>query len=318
MSPLLPEAAIFYLEEYGAEKYASVFLGEFDNPEIIWNTEMRRHLIERIALHISDFSNRLPSNVKALYQYCPIPTVDYPQLDDELFCHVYYLRHLCNKQRFPDWPIRDPVPFLRACLAAWLNEIDRKPPAMSVEQACQTLGLPFDDESIWSDASKIRRAYFKLAQKYHPDKNADGREMFEQINYAYEMLSSNSARKSLSPDIQRIVLCIQAQSIVYCRHSEELSPYKYAGYTQLIRTIELESKDDALFSSGGGVLLSAAIELCHFTLQSSALNAEQLRRDAGLEVRAFAWNVESIVFWYCLCKAVFRHFKRRSIVAYQW
>lgn len=64
----------------------------------------------------------------------------------------------------------------------------------------------------------------------------------------------------------------------------ELSPYKYAGYGQLIKTIELESKDDALFSEGGGRLLGAAVELCRYTLMSSALNAEQLRRDAGLEV----------------------------------
>lgn len=289
LSPLLPEAAIFYLEEYGAEKYAQVFLGEFDNPEIIWNTEMRRHLIERIALHVSDFSNRLPSNVKAVYQYCPIPTVDYPQLDEELFCHVYYLRHLCNKQRFPDWPIRDPVPFLRACLAAWLNEINRKAPAMSLEQACETLGLPFD-ETTWKDSSVVRRAYFKLAQKYHPDKNPEGREMFEQINCAYEMLSSSVAWASLTPDTQRIVLCLQAQSIVYSRHAEELAPYKYAGYGQLIRTIDLESKDDALFASGGGALLNAAVELCHCTLQSSALNAEQLRRDAGLEALQSAFD----------------------------
>lgn len=64
----------------------------------------------------------------------------------------------------------------------------------------------------------------------------------------------------------------------------ELSPYKYAGYGQLIKTINLESKDDALFANGGGRLLSAAIELCRYTLMSSALNAEQLRREAGLEV----------------------------------
>ncbi|VDM24192.1 unnamed protein product [Toxocara canis] len=289
LTPLLPEAAIFYLEEYGAEKYAQVFLGEFDNPEIIWNAQMRRHLIERIALHVSDFSKRLPSNVKALYQYCPIPTVDYPQLDEELFCYVYYLRHLCNKQRFPDWRIRDPVSFLRACLTAWLNEIDRKPPAMSLEKACDTLGLPFD-ESAWADTSVVRRAYFKLAQKYHPDKNPNGREMFEQINCAYEMLSSSVARASVAPQVQRIVLCVQAQSIVYSRHSDELAPYKYAGYGQLIRTIDLESKDDALFASGGGELLSAAVELCHCTLQSSALNAEQLRRDAGLEALQSAFD----------------------------
>ncbi|EJW73386.1 hypothetical protein WUBG_15705 [Wuchereria bancrofti] len=147
LSPLLPEAAILYLEEYGAEKFAQTFLGEFDNPEVIWNNEMRRHMIERIAVHISDFSVRLPSNIKALYQYCPIPAIDYPQLDGELFCHVYYLRLLCNTERFPSWPIRDPVTFLRCCLATWLDEIDKKPPAMSLEQACSVLLLPSNESA---------------------------------------------------------------------------------------------------------------------------------------------------------------------------
>lgn len=47
--------------------------------------------------------------LQALYQYCPIPLIDYPELHNELFCYVYYLRHLCDRQRFPDWEIRDPV-----------------------------------------------------------------------------------------------------------------------------------------------------------------------------------------------------------------
>uniref|UniRef100_A0A915DHU5 GYF_2 domain-containing protein n=1 Tax=Ditylenchus dipsaci TaxID=166011 RepID=A0A915DHU5_9BILA len=101
LCPILPEATIFYLEQYGAEKYAEVFLGEFENPEIIWNTEMRRYMIEKIALHVSDFSSRLSSNVKALYRYCPIPPIEYPQLEEELFCHYYYLRHLTDEQGSP-------------------------------------------------------------------------------------------------------------------------------------------------------------------------------------------------------------------------
>ncbi|KAK6010525.1 hypothetical protein OSTOST_24446 [Ostertagia ostertagi] len=109
LAPLLPAAAIFYLDEYGPDKYAEVFLGEFDNPEIIWSTQMRRHLIERIAVHVSDFSNRLTSNVKALYHTERSRLIDYPELQNELFCYVYYLRHLCDRQRFPDWEIRDPV-----------------------------------------------------------------------------------------------------------------------------------------------------------------------------------------------------------------
>ncbi|KAJ1346448.1 hypothetical protein KIN20_001228, partial [Parelaphostrongylus tenuis] len=288
LAPMLPAAAIFYLDEYGPEKYAEVFLGEFDNPEIIWSTQMRRHLIERIALHVSDFSHRLTSNVKALYQYCPIPMINYPELQNELFCYVYYLRHLCDRQRFPDWLIRDPIPFLRACLAAWFEELEKKPLVMSIEQACEALGLNTAEDG-WTDASVIRRAYFKLATRYHPDKNPEGREMFERINTAYELLSSDSGRSSV-PDPQRIVLFLQAQSIIYSRYSQELSAYKYAGYGQLIRTIEIEAKNSSLFQEGGGALLSAAVELSNYTLMSSPLNAEQLRREQGLEVLETAFD----------------------------
>ncbi len=177
-------------------------------------------MIEKIAVHVSDFSERLMSNIRAVYQYCPIAAVAYPQLADELFCHVYYLRHLCDEQRFPNWPIRDAIPFLRACLTAWNEEIDKKPPSMSIDEACQLLGVAIDQLGDGGDSTIIRRAYFKLAQKYHPDKNPDGREMFEKINTAYEFLSSNMGRASMTPDANRIYLCLRAQSIVYSRHRE--------------------------------------------------------------------------------------------------
>ena len=38
---MLPEAMICYLEHYEPEKFAEIFLGEFDTPEAIWNAEMR-------------------------------------------------------------------------------------------------------------------------------------------------------------------------------------------------------------------------------------------------------------------------------------
>ncbi len=49
---VLPEAMICYLENHGAEKFAQMFLGEFDQPETIWSNEMRRLMIEKIAVHI--------------------------------------------------------------------------------------------------------------------------------------------------------------------------------------------------------------------------------------------------------------------------
>ncbi|KAI6178098.1 DnaJ-like protein subfamily C member 13 [Aphelenchoides besseyi] len=287
LSPILPEATIYYLEQYGPEKYAEVFLGEFETPEIIWNTEMRRHMFEQIAKHVADFSSRLTSNTKALYKYCPIPPIEYPQLEQELFCHYYYLRHLCDEIRFPNWEIRDPVVFLRCCLAAWHEELERKPPTMSIEKACETLGLDSTNES-WQDGAAVRRAYYKLASQYHPDKNPEGGEIFVQIYNAYEVLSSKLVREQnkTGTDVNRIAIILRTQSIIYSRNLEELSPFKYAGYTQLINTIDLEADDSNLFSgdnSRSGKLLSAAVELCYWTLRSSALNAEQLRREAGLD-----------------------------------
>ena len=38
---ILPEAMVCYLENYSADKFAEIFLGEFDTPEAIWNREMR-------------------------------------------------------------------------------------------------------------------------------------------------------------------------------------------------------------------------------------------------------------------------------------
>lgn len=50
---------------------------------------------------------------------------------------------------------------------------------MSVDEAHETLGLALGKAH---EESAIRKAYFKMAQKYHPDKNPDGRDVFEAVN----------------------------------------------------------------------------------------------------------------------------------------
>ena len=64
----------------------------------------------------------------------------------------------------------------------------------------------------------------------------------------------------------------------------ELQPYKYAGYPMLMKTIRMETNDDSLFSKSAP-LLSAATELAYHTVSCSALNAEELRRENGIQVR---------------------------------
>lgn len=172
---------ICYLENHGYEKFSQIYLGEFDTPEAIWNNEMRRHMIDKIAGHLAEFSPRLRSNTRALYQYCPIPIIGYPQLESELFCNIYYLRHLCDETRFSNWDIKEPVKLLKDCLLNWRYEVEKKPPSMSRDDALAILELTRTGDEPIPDDNKVRRAYFKLAQKYHPDKNPEGRDMFEKV-----------------------------------------------------------------------------------------------------------------------------------------
>lgn len=50
---ILPEAMVCYLENYAPDKFAQIFLGEFDTPEAIWNAEMRSGTIYLLA-HLSN------------------------------------------------------------------------------------------------------------------------------------------------------------------------------------------------------------------------------------------------------------------------
>ena len=41
LGPVLPEAMVCYLENYEAERFSEIFLGEFDTPEASWSSKMR-------------------------------------------------------------------------------------------------------------------------------------------------------------------------------------------------------------------------------------------------------------------------------------
>lgn len=292
LGPLLPEAMVCFLENHGPAKFAEIFLGDFDTPEAIWNADMRRFMMGKIASHIGDFTPRLKSNTRAQYEYCPIPAVRYPQLQHELFCNIYYLRHLCDTARFPDWPIADPVALLRDVLERWRQELDRKPPPLTLEEACATLGVTPEQRS---DDSVIRRAYFRLAQKYHPDKNPEGRDQFEKVNKAYELLSDKSQRCLDGPDPVNLQLLLKTQAILFSRHGADLEPYKYAGYGLLLRLMEAEL-DDPQLRSKATPLLGVATETAWHTLRCSPLNVEELRREGGLQLlgRCISRSVEML------------------------
>ena len=69
------------------------------------------------------------------------------------------------------------------------------------------------------EESKVRKAYFRMAQKYHPDKNPEGRPMFEKANKAYEFLCTRDKLKD-GPCPENIVLILKCQSILFTRYRE--------------------------------------------------------------------------------------------------
>ena len=127
------------------------------------------------------------------------------------------------------------------------------------------------------------------------------------MNQAYEFLCSRSCWTTDGPNPDNIVLILRTQSILFHRYKDELNPYKYAGYPQIIKTIKLETDDERLFSKSAP-LLAAASELAYHTVHCSALNAEELRREGGLDILLEA---------YTRCVSVLNRSSKPSDVAVQ-
>ena len=164
---MLPAGVLFMLVNYGVDRFNEVFVGNYDTPEVIWDLEMRKHLIEMIRQHLGDFPQRLWQNTTTNYEYCPMPGIAYKRLEKEIFCHNYYLHNLCDETRFPDWPIAEPVEVFRACLEEFKKQMNRDEAEEeeALEKATKVLNLKSGDGS-----KELRKAYRSLARKYHPDK----------------------------------------------------------------------------------------------------------------------------------------------------
>jgi hypothetical protein len=52
----------------------------------------------------------------ASYDFCPIPRIHYVGLNKEIYVHEYYLKNFCDEVKFPNWPVGEPLVFLRCVM----------------------------------------------------------------------------------------------------------------------------------------------------------------------------------------------------------
>ncbi|KAK2077974.1 hypothetical protein QBZ16_003842 [Prototheca wickerhamii] len=290
LSGLVPASLIFCLEEKGPEAFAAALVGDSDTPELIWTHSMRlKRLVPQMLRHLGDFPLRLREHGHARYEYTPCPPVGYPEIEEELWCHKYYLRHLVDEARFPDWPVREALPLLQSLLDAWRAELARQPLSMTEAEACAVLGVaPEEGGAVPEEARKA--AFRRLARLYHPDRNPQGRELFERVREAYARLQAG-ATGGQGPQPWRLLLILKAQCLVYRRCARDLRPFKYAGYDLLLQALELpEAGGDPsahFLSPETAPHISAAAELLALTCACSRPNGEEVAsRPGGLDTLA--------------------------------
>ncbi len=89
----------------------------------------------------------------------------------------------------------------------------------ALDEVKPAFGVSTDDLSpnVAPDSDPaLRKAYHRLAAKYHPDKNPrpEARELFERVQKSYEFLCAES-RLHGGPDRYNISLMLRAQVILY-------------------------------------------------------------------------------------------------------
>lgn len=165
---------------------------------------------------------------------------------------------------------------LRESIETWRGEMSKGIVDSTVGEAKKLLqlGERFDNK-------ELRKAYKALARQYHPDKNPNGREMFEKIHVAYELLSSIELQVT-ETDMSNVVLLMKTQNIIYRRFASSVSDQKYPAYKLLIAVVTVPEVDVVATGVVAEVLHEGAL-LMFYTCSISPLNAKEFVKAGAVE-----------------------------------
>eukprot|EP01113_Clastostelium_recurvatum_P033912 TRINITY_DN4540_c0_g1_i3.p1 TRINITY_DN4540_c0_g1~~TRINITY_DN4540_c0_g1_i3.p1 ORF type:complete len:2503 (-),score=478.19 TRINITY_DN4540_c0_g1_i3:37-7545(-) len=76
------------------QRFAEIFTSEAYTPRLVWNQEMRLHLVHHLRTHLASFMAEVHKNGRTIYEYTDIAPITYPMLDAFLVCNGYYVNNL--------------------------------------------------------------------------------------------------------------------------------------------------------------------------------------------------------------------------------
>ena len=126
---------------------------------------MRAHLSMMIREHLGSFLSKLRQGTTK-YEFCPIPPVTYRRLDQELFCHKYYLKNLCDP-RFEEWQIDEPTKLFLSCLEKW-NDLSKYGSNINNDNEQHARDLLGVGEAC--DEISLREAFRRMSKSHFPQK----------------------------------------------------------------------------------------------------------------------------------------------------
>jgi DnaJ family protein C protein 13 len=120
----------------GPDSFMALLDSEQNAPEVIWNLEMRKQLLDHLTTELESYVKFRATDPLALYIHIPRTPLAYPELAESVFSSPFYLQNLLDFEHFPNYPINDPLGFLNSLM-------------LDLRRLATILGNSMSGNSLW-------------------------------------------------------------------------------------------------------------------------------------------------------------------------